>query len=67
MRTREEGGSILSEIETEAWGGDDNCEFSQAVFSLLANYIFTASENYIVHTVHTCCMHFIMCLCAYLN
>lgn len=67
MRTRgEEGGARLREIETGERGGVD-VEFNQAAFSLLANYVFKASENFTVHTVHTCCMYSIMRLSLYLN
>lgn len=68
VRTREKGGgggSSLREIESEERERDR--EFSQAAFSLLANYAFKPSENFTVHTVHTCCMHSIMPLSLYSN
>lgn len=66
MRTRaKEGGSSLREIERKERGRER--EFSQTAFSLLANYVFKAFENFTVHTVHTCCMYSITRLSLYLN
>lgn len=50
-------------------GEEGRAEFSQAAFSLLANYVFKASENFTVRTVRTCCI--LWCVrvsfCVYLN
>lgn len=63
VRTRgEEGG-----VERDRQKRERDREFSQAAFSLLANYVFKASENFTVHTVHTCCMYSIMSLSLYSN
>lgn len=65
MRTRgEEGASSWREIDRREGGGSGDAEFSQAAFSLLANYVFKASENFSVHThrhTHTLFAH-VVCI-----
>lgn len=61
---RERGGGGRGEEEGPVGGqGEGRAEFSQAAFSLLANYVFKASENFTVRTVRTCCILWCVCVC----